>query len=134
MADARPASAADGRLRLKFSGFSGLEREFISQAKIFAEPTSQRLASAEPILKRSIPILIIAFLIIVAVSRMSGIMGEHARMEDNSRQTVGLAAATAVAAFQADGMTLFEEGRRWDAEQRLTQYLPNTMLDAGMFL
>ncbi len=134
MADARPASAADGRLRLRLPGFTGLEREFISQAKIFAEPTSQRLASAEPILKRSIPILIIAFLIIVAVSRMSGIMDEHSRMEDSSRQTVGLAAATAVAAFQADGSTLFEEGRRWDAEQRLTQFLPTAMLDPGMYL
>ncbi|NUS66794.1 MAG: hypothetical protein HOQ41_00440, partial [Ensifer adhaerens] len=65
MADARPASAADGRLRLKLPGVTGLEQEFISQAKIFAGPASRRLANAEPVLKRSIPILIIAFLIIV---------------------------------------------------------------------
>ncbi|RVP42865.1 PAS domain-containing sensor histidine kinase, partial [Sinorhizobium meliloti] len=79
MADARRGSAAEGRLRLKFPGFSGLEREFIEQAKIFAEPASQKLAMAEPMLKRSIPVLIIAFLLIVAISRMSGIMDEHAR-------------------------------------------------------
>ncbi|WFU48466.1 ATP-binding protein [Sinorhizobium terangae] len=134
MADARRGSAADGRLRLKFPGLSSLEREFIEQAKLFAEPASQRLASAEPILKRSIPVLIIAFLVIVAISRMSGIMGEHARMEGSSRQAVGLAAAAAAAAFHADGATLFADGRRWDAEQRLGEYLPADTLDGGMFL
>ncbi|MDF8353712.1 PAS domain-containing sensor histidine kinase [Ensifer adhaerens] len=134
MADARPASAADGRLRLKLPGVTGLEQEFISQAKIFAGPASRRLANAEPVLKRSIPILIIAFLIIVAVSRMSSIMDEHARMEESSRQTVGLAAAIAVAAFQTDGGALFDEGRRAEAEQRFSQFLPTGMLDPGTFI
>lgn len=134
MADARRGSAADGRLRLKFPGLAGLERDFIEQAKLFAGPASQRLAKAEPVLKRSIPVLIIAFLLIVAVSRISGIMNEHARLETNSRQAVALAAAAATAAFQSDGAELFAEGRRREAERRLAEYLPAEALDAGMFL
>ncbi|MCG5478821.1 ATP-binding protein [Sinorhizobium alkalisoli] len=134
MADARRGSAADGRLRLKFPALAGLEREIIEQVKLFAEPASRKLAKAEPILKRSIPVLIIAFLLIVALSRMSGIMDEHARMETSSRQTVSLAAAAAAAAFQTDGSVLFSEGRRWEAEQRLARYLPAEALDAGIFL
>ncbi|WKL38120.1 ATP-binding protein [Sinorhizobium meliloti] len=134
MADARRGSAAEGRLRLKFPGFSGLEREFIEQAKIFAEPASQKLAMAEPMLKRSIPVLIIAFLLIVAISRMSGIMDEHARMEASSRRTVSLAAAAAAGVFQTSGSELFAEGRRWEVERRLTEFLPAEILDAGIFL
>jgi two-component system cell cycle sensor histidine kinase PleC len=134
MADARRGSAAEGRLRLKFPGFSGLEREFIEQAKIFAEPASQKLAMAEPMLKRSIPVLIIAFLLIVAISRMSGIMDEHARMEASSRRTVSLAAAAAAGVFQTGGSELFAEGRRWEVERRLTEFLPAEILDAGIFL
>ena len=134
MADARRGSAAEGRLRLKFPGFFGLERGFIEQAKLFAGPASRSLARAEPVLKRSIPVLIIAFLLIVALSRMSGIINEHSRMEAGSRRAVTLAAAAAAAAFQADGSVLFAEGRRWEVERRLAEYLPSDILDAGMYL
>ena len=134
MADARRGSAAEGRLRLKFPGFFGLERGFIEQAKLFAGPASRGLARAEPVLKRSIPVLIIAFLLIVALSRMSGIINEHSRMEAGSRRAVTLAAAAAAAAFQADGSVLFAEGRRWEVERRLAEYLPSDILDAGMYL
>ncbi len=134
MADARRGSAAEGRLRLKFPGLSGLEREFIEQAKIFAEPASQKLAMAEPMLKRSIPVLIIAFLLIVAISRMSGMMDEHARMEASSRRTVSLTAAAAAGALQPDGPEIFTDVRRWEIEQRLTEFLPADMLDAGIIL
>ena len=134
MADARRGSAAEGRLRLKFPGFFGLERGFIEQAKLFAGPASRSLARAEPVLKRSIPVLIIAFLLIVALSRMSGIINEHSRMEAGSRRAVTLAAAAAAAAFQADGSILFAEGRRWEVERRLAEYLPSDILDAGMYL
>jgi len=134
MADARRGSAADGRLRLKFPGLAGLEGEFIEQAKLLAEPAARKLVDIEPVLKRSIPVLIIAFLLIVAISRVSGIMNEHARMETSSRHAVSLAAAAAAAAFQGNGAELFAEGRRSEAERRLAEYLPAEALDAGMFL
>jgi hypothetical protein len=69
MAEAQRGRAAGERLRPKFPGFSRLERDVIQHARIFTEPAVRRLAGAEPLLKRSIPILITAFLLVVAISR-----------------------------------------------------------------
>lgn len=108
MADARRGRAAGGPLRLNFPGFAVLEKEVIQHARLFTEPAALRLSKAEPILKRSIPILIIAFLMVVAISRISGIMVEYARMESSHNQAAMLAAATASAALQPDSAVLFQ--------------------------
>jgi len=134
MADARRGRAAGGTLRLKFPGFSALEKEVIQHARLFTEPAALRLSRAEPLLKRSIPILIIAFLLVVAISRISGIMVEYTRMESGYSQTAMLAAATANAALQPDSATLFANGQRWEVEQRLSTYLPPDLLDQGSFI
>ena len=94
----------------------------------------RRLAGAEPLLKRSIPILITAFLLVVAISRISGIMVEYARMEASARQVTVLAAATASAALQENGVALFDKAQKWDVEQRLNAVLSPDMLETGAFV
>lgn len=94
----------------------------------------RRLAGAEPLLKRSIPILITAFLLVVAISRISGIMVEYARMEASARQVTVLAAATASAALQDNGVALFDKAQKWDVEQRLNAILSPDMLETGAFV
>ncbi len=94
----------------------------------------RRLAGAEPLLKRSIPILITAFLLVVAISRISGIMVEYARMEASARQVTILAAATASAALQENGVALFDKAQKWDVEQRLNAVLSPDMLEPGAFV
>jgi two-component system cell cycle sensor histidine kinase PleC len=134
MAEAQRGRAAGERLRPKFPGFSRLERDVIQHARIFTEPAVRRLAGAEPLLKRSIPILITAFLLVVAISRISGIMVEYARMEASSRQVTVLAAATASAALQENGVALFDKAQKWDVEQRLNAVLSPDMLEPGAFV
>ena len=62
-------AANDARLRAEsLSQIEGVrqskeERNLCGHAKLFAKQRSRRLESAEPVLKRSIPVLIIAFLI-----------------------------------------------------------------------
>ena len=87
-----------------------------------------------PLLKRSIPILITAFLLVVAISRISGIMVEYARMEASARQVTVLAAATASAALQENGVALFDKAQKWDVEQRLNAVLSPDMLETGAFV
>src|SRR5690606_28464270 len=58
MADAQRGRAAGGWTRLRFPGMAAWEDEATGQAKIFAGPAARRLTRAEPVLKRSIPILI----------------------------------------------------------------------------
>lgn len=134
MADAQRASAAGVKLRLKFPAFAALEKEFIGHARMFAEPATRHLDRAEPILKKTIPILIIAFLIVVGVSRMIGITVEHQRMESNARQLATLTSAVIAASFSADESALFATGNRWQVEQRLTQHLPADTLDPASFI
>ena len=134
MAEARRGRAAGERLRPRFPGFSRLERDVIQHARIFTEPAVRRLAGAEPLLKRSIPILITAFLLVVAISRISGIMVEYARMEASARQVTVLAAATASAALQENGVALFDKAQKWDVEQRLNAVLSPDMLETGAFV
>jgi two-component system cell cycle sensor histidine kinase PleC len=134
MAEAQRGRAAGERLRPRFPGFSRLERDVIQHARIFTEPAVRRLAGAEPLLKRSIPILITAFLLVVAISRISGIMVEYARMEASARQVTVLAAATASAALQENGVALFDKAQKWDVEQRLNAILSPDMLETGAFV
>ena len=99
MADAQRGRAAGGWTRLRFPGMAAWEDELTGQAKIFAGPAARHLTRAEPALKRSIPILIVAFLFVVAVSRMVGIVVEHDRMDTSVRDTTSLTAMAVSAVF-----------------------------------
>src|SRR5690606_2732763 len=68
-------------------------------ARIIAEPAYGRLLAAESILKRSIPTLIIIFLVVVAAARSLSLASWHEEVERNARTVLGLATADLVRAL-----------------------------------
>ena len=133
MADVQRATAADDGLRLRFPTKSELDERLAQQARLLSEPVSRRLTNLEPFLKRSIPILIVAFLAVVAAARAVGMLSEQARLHGAAQQSVSLSAAGAVAALAGED-SLFEKGQRTAAEKRLAQFLPQDRLAPGSFI
>ncbi len=97
-------------------------------------PPPRGFSRAEPILKRSIPVLIIAFLAVVALARTSSIMFEHERMDMQVRQQNLLTANLAAAIFSNDGAQLFAEASRDAVEQRIAATLTPGLMQAGSFV
>ncbi|PYB76878.1 MULTISPECIES: PAS domain-containing sensor histidine kinase [Rhizobium] len=145
MSDARRATAADERLRTKFPDvgtyMGKLARKFSlppaggSGVRGQAAPASSGSTSqqVETILRRAIPVLILAFLAVVALSRTVGILSEQSRMVDAIRVSTSLMAATAEAAF-SEKAALFERADRVSAERILTTYLDDELLSDGAFV
>jgi len=58
-----------------------------------AEPVFRGLLAAEPLLRRSIPALIVIFLCVIAAVRILSLMGHHQEIERNTRTILALAAS-----------------------------------------
>jgi two-component system cell cycle sensor histidine kinase PleC len=67
-------------------------------AKLFAQPAYDRLIGAEPFLKRLIPVLIVAFLVVVAAARYINISENRDRLRFAAEQMTALSLAAAVRA------------------------------------
>ncbi len=132
ISDVRRDTAAGDRLRFKFPKFVGLKNAIPDETRLAVRPIARQVPRVELVLKRSIPLLIIAFLMVVAASRVLGILGEHSRMEDAARQSTALMAATAKAVF-AGQEALFSTGNRIAAETRLSSYLTQGEREPGSF-
>jgi two-component system cell cycle sensor histidine kinase PleC len=74
-------------------------------ARIIAAPAYRRLLAAEPLLKRSIPTLIILFLIVVALVRFLSLMAWHDDIERDAKATLALAAGELTNALLLAGST-----------------------------
>jgi two-component system cell cycle sensor histidine kinase PleC len=61
-------------------------------ARLLAAPAYRRLLAAEPLLKRLIPVLIVVFLGIIALTRFMSLMAHHADAERAAQGLLGLAA------------------------------------------
>lgn len=131
MADAQRGRAAGGRIRLKFPGVATWDKDFSGRARIFVGPESLRMSRAEPVLKRSIPVLIIAFLLVVGIARLSGLMLEQQRMDTGVRDSTALMAAAVSVLVSTDEGRLISEGVRGEAERALAKYLPQDRLPEG---
>ncbi|QRI64395.1 PAS-domain containing protein [Shinella sp. PSBB067] len=131
MADAQRGRAAGGWTRLRFPGMAAWEDEATGQAKIFAGPAARHLTRAEPVLKRSIPILIIAFLFVVGTSRMVGIIVEHDRMDTGVRDTTSLTALAVGAVFSGQMAESVAKSDRMAAEAALSLNLPQDRMQPG---
>lgn len=73
-------------------------------AKFLAAPAYQRLLAAEPYLRRSIPALILIFLIVVGGVRFLSLMTWHDDIERNAKALLGLAASDLANALTAEGV------------------------------
>jgi two-component system cell cycle sensor histidine kinase PleC len=60
--------------------------------RLIAEPAYRRLLAAEPLLRRSIPVLIVTFLIVIAALRVLSLMNERDDVERNAKAILTLAA------------------------------------------
>src|SRR5690606_7785084 len=72
----------------------------VGNVKMIAEPAYKRLLAAEPYLRRSIPTLIVIFLIVVATSRALSLMTQRDEIERGARAMLALAAGQAAAALE----------------------------------
>lgn len=134
MLDARRVTAADERLRIKFSDmgtfFRNLGETLFGGAPALSGQASVRSRRIETILRRAIPVLILAFLAVVALARTIGIVNEHQRMETAVRQSTALIAATVNAAL-GERPELFETRDRTEAEKRLSLFLDREHFSNG---
>ena len=74
------------------------EQGLKGNARIIAAPAYQRLLAAEPLLKRSIPTLILIFLLVIAAARFLSLMALRDDVERDARALLGLAAGELVSA------------------------------------
>ncbi|CAN7438753.1 ATP-binding protein [Mesorhizobium amorphae] len=70
--------------------------------RLIAEPAYRRLLAAEPLLRRSIPALIILFLVVIAALRVLSLMNERDEVERDTRAILSLAAGQMASAIAAD--------------------------------
>ncbi|RRI05818.1 PAS domain S-box protein [Mesorhizobium tamadayense] len=74
-------------------------------ARLIAEPAYQRLLAAEPLLRRSIPALIIIFLIVIAALRFLSLVNDRDEVERDAKAVLALAAGQMAQAITADPNT-----------------------------
>ncbi len=117
MADAQHITAA-GRSNNAQSGTQA--RGFSGHARFFAQPAYERLISAEPFLKKSIPVLIIAFLAVVAIARFMNMVDDYQAKETSLRQVTGLTLSATLASLAADPVPVAER-QRWEIEARINR-------------
>ena len=133
MMNARRATAADTRLRLKFPESEDGFRPDSGASRLFSQPVSEQLSRLEPILKRAIPVLIVSFLLVVALARITGILSQQARIQDAARDSVMLTATLAASALDhVDGSP--DLANRAVVEKRLATVLPQDRMAPGTFV
>ena len=130
MTNVRRATAGDERPYAKFSDLAAWGEKLSSDLMGLMSGAERPMPQVETLLKRLIPILILAFLVVVAASRMLGIVAEYSRMEEAARHSTALTALTAKAALLNDG-TVFTSQDRTRAEASLVAALPQGSLADG---
>ncbi|SON54990.1 Non-motile and phage-resistance protein [Hartmannibacter diazotrophicus] len=91
MAQADDAGAATG-WRTRFLGTSVRNDAIKGHANLLARPAYRRLLQAEPYLRRSIPILIAIFLLVIAVARTSSLLDQRNEVATTATTMIGLVA------------------------------------------
>ncbi|WP_417426316.1 PAS domain-containing sensor histidine kinase [Hoeflea sp.] len=134
MADAQPIPAAEGSIHAHKPGAKRASGRVLSgHAKLFAQPAYDRLIGAEPFLKRLIPVLIIAFLVVVAAARYININEGRERLQTAAEQLTALSAVAASAALSVD-LTPVRAGLRWETEARLNRALDSISQNGGRYM
>ena len=131
MTDTQRGSVADSRLRYGFPGLSGIERGLREKAIRFILPGSIEISRAEPLLKRSIPILITLFLLVVAAARAFGIYGEAVRMEEAAILQTELT-ASAMSGQLAAHKSALDQGAGVAIDKLIASVLPESAERTGI--
>jgi two-component system cell cycle sensor histidine kinase PleC len=133
MTDVRQATAGDERPYAKFSDLASWGERLSSKAVGLMFGSPRQMPKLETILKRLIPVLIMAFLVVVATSRMLGIVAENGRMEEAARHSTALSAIAVKAALAGDA-AVFAAQDRTAIEQKLAAALPPESLAGETFI
>jgi two-component system cell cycle sensor histidine kinase PleC len=89
-------------------------------AKSIAKPAYRRLLNAEPLLRRAVPALIIAFLITICVGAVVQVLEQRRQVIRDARQTVeALADQVAIALEHSGRDAKANSGRGWTALERI---------------
>jgi two-component system cell cycle sensor histidine kinase PleC len=134
MADAQRITAAEGSIHGRRPDAKRAQgRELSGHAKLFAQPAYDRLLGAEPFLKRLIPVLIVAFLVVVAAARYMNISEGRDRLFFAAEQMTALSLAAAGAALSANPDPV-RDSLRWETEARINRALGSIPDDQGRYL
>ena len=133
MAEARHAGAADGEVLSSLRDGPRWQADLAGHAKLFAGPAYRRLIRAEPLLKQCIPIVIIAFLVIIAAARGAELIGKRSQLENAAEQATAMTAMTAAAILSRDAGAV-EARHRWRVESDIGNALPPHLVSDGRFL
>jgi two-component system cell cycle sensor histidine kinase PleC len=134
MTDAQHVPAAEGADYAREAGAKPAAGAGMSgHAKLFAQPAYERLIGAEPFLKHLIPILIVAFLVVVAAARYINISDNHDRLRSAAEQVTALSLAAAHATLSAD-LEPVRASLRWETEARLNRVIRAMPDTAGRYL
>ncbi|MEW9837540.1 PAS domain-containing sensor histidine kinase [Mesorhizobium marinum] len=106
--------------RSTFARRKGARDKVTGNARILAAPAYRRLLAAEPLLKRSIPILILLFLVVVASVRFMSLIAERDEAGQEAKAVLSLAAGELVNAL------MLAEAGRGDFERNATRLIQKT--------
>lgn len=101
MAEADAQGAPDTQTLARGPARRRPSRRLTGNARVLAAPAYERLIAAEPYLRRSIPTLIVIFLLVVAAARSMSMMAWHDDIERTARTLLGLGAAELASAMRA---------------------------------
>jgi two-component system cell cycle sensor histidine kinase PleC len=87
----------------------------MGNARLIAEPAYRQLLAAEPFLRRLIPVLIVVFLAIVALSRGLALMNDRDDIERQAKGILTLAAGQLSHAMMLAPPSQDPDGNAWDA-------------------
>ncbi|TIS95219.1 PAS domain-containing sensor histidine kinase [Mesorhizobium sp.] len=90
-----PGGTAFQRREARSNGLAG-------NARLIAEPAYRRLLAAEPLLRRSIPALIVIFLLVIAALRFLSLMNERDDVERDAKAILSLAAGQLASSISVD--------------------------------
>jgi two-component system cell cycle sensor histidine kinase PleC len=94
MARAQAANASSRWRARFFGGTTFADTALNGHARLLAQPAYRRLLRAEPIFRRSIPLLIAIFLVIVGLARTVNLVERRDETEEAGRAMIGLIAET----------------------------------------
>lgn len=123
-------AANDARLKMESIASKFDDRELMGNAKLFAKPRYRRLESAEPFLKRSIPVLILTFLVFLAAARAISVYEHYDRYQEGAEQATLLTATAVGSVIEANPFPAMESNR-WKTESQIDQVLNEYSIEQG---
>ncbi|BCH60223.1 histidine kinase [Agrobacterium vitis] len=133
MANVQRATAADDRLRPEFPGYLSFLDAVKNHGGVAYVVRSLSISNTDAALRQVIPVLVVAFLIVIAMARGMGLVSEYARMESAIRHSTAMMASAAAAALSS-GPELPAELGRDKAEVLIKRFLPPNLLDDESFV